>query len=209
MDSGAEECPRRGSQSTGNFVPYMCPRGNQYNDLATLFFNTQARGCQQGEQKLRARVPAARSRAPARRQPPARARRTLPTKHIATKDPPDQPTNQPTNPPATPQDDAIRNLFSSRTKAEYSVTTLVVFTTTFYLLSLVTYGMAIPTGLFVPGILCGASYGRLVGVFVADLHPAQKVDEVGAGAACGLMGNTGGVPAAFARPCGVWVRRRF
>ncbi|KAI8468319.1 MAG: chloride channel [Monoraphidium minutum] len=74
-------------------------------------------------------------------------------------------------------DDAIRNLFSSRTKNEYSVPTLVVFTAAFFGLSLVSYGAAIPTGLFVPGILCGAAYGRLVGVFVADMNPRQRVDE--------------------------------
>jgi chloride channel 7 len=77
-----------------------------------------------------------------------------------------------------PQDDAIRNLFSSKTKAEYSVPTLVTFTVTFFSLSLISYGLALPTGLFVPGILCGAAYGRLVGVFVADMHPRQTVDEV-------------------------------
>lgn len=30
-----------------------------------------------------------------------------------------------------------------------------------------------------PGILFGAAYGRLVGVFVADIHPRQTVHEVG------------------------------
>jgi H+/Cl- antiporter ClcA len=42
-------------------------------------------------------------------------------------------------------------------------------------------GVALPTGLFVPSILCGAAYGRLVGVFVADLRPAigsqSSIDE--------------------------------
>jgi hypothetical protein len=36
-------------------------------------------------------------------------------------------------------------------------------------------GVALPTGLFVPSILCGAAYGRLVGVFVADLRAAPGV----------------------------------
>ena len=42
-------------------------------------------------------------------------------------------------------------------------------------------GVALPTGLFVPSILCGAAYGRLVGVFVADLRPVtgslSSIDE--------------------------------
>ncbi|GBF93681.1 hypothetical protein Rsub_06784 [Raphidocelis subcapitata] len=75
------------------------------------------------------------------------------------------------------QDDAIRNLFSSKTRREYSVPTLITFAGVFYCLALLTYGAALPTGVFVPGILCGAAYGRLVGVFVADIHPRQTVDE--------------------------------
>lgn len=85
----------------------------------------------------------------------------------------------PLGPPATTtwQDDAIRALFSSKTKAEYSVGTLLTFVVVFYLLAVLTYGVSVPTGLFVPSILCGAAYGRLVGVFVADLHPSINIDE--------------------------------
>ena len=38
------------------------------------------------------------------------------------------------------QDDAIRNLFSSKTKQEYTVGTLLIFVTCFYFLAVVTYG---------------------------------------------------------------------
>ena len=79
--------------------------------------------------------------------------------------------------PSLLQDDAIRNLFSSKTKAEYSVNTLIVFTAIFYGLAVLTYGISVPTGLFVPSILCGAAYGRLVGIFVADMHPGNPIDE--------------------------------
>ncbi len=64
--------------------------------------------------------------------------------------------------PGRPQDDAIRALFSSRTKREYTVPALVIFVTSFYWLAVITYGVSCPTGLFVPSILCGAAYGRLV-----------------------------------------------
>jgi hypothetical protein len=50
----------------------------------------------------------------------------------------------------------------------------------------------------VPGILCGAAYGRLVGVFVADMHPRQTIDEVRVGcrvARRGLgLGGRGSAP---------------
>eukprot|EP01026_Neomeris_dumetosa_P067175 TRINITY_DN6542_c0_g1_i3.p1 TRINITY_DN6542_c0_g1~~TRINITY_DN6542_c0_g1_i3.p1 ORF type:complete len:536 (-),score=43.57 TRINITY_DN6542_c0_g1_i3:439-2046(-) len=75
------------------------------------------------------------------------------------------------------QDDAIRNLFSSQTAKMYSVQSLLVFFIFFYFLSILTYGVSVPSGLFVPCILCGASYGRLVGMFVVDMHPQHQIDE--------------------------------
>jgi hypothetical protein len=39
----AEACPRDAADSSGNFVPFACSSGDEYNDLATLFFNTQVR----------------------------------------------------------------------------------------------------------------------------------------------------------------------
>jgi hypothetical protein len=38
----AELCPRRDNSHSGNFVSFGCTAPTQYNDLATLFFNTQA-----------------------------------------------------------------------------------------------------------------------------------------------------------------------
>lgn len=40
----------------------------------------------------------------------------------------------------SPQDDAIRNLFSAQTKAEYSVTALLTFAACFFLLAVISYG---------------------------------------------------------------------
>ena len=64
------------------------------------------------------------------------------------------------------QDDAIRNLFSSQTKREYGVGSLTTFTVAFFFLTVITYGISCPTGLFVPSILTGAAYGRLVCVYL-------------------------------------------
>lgn len=63
-------------------------------------------------------------------------------------------------------------------------------------------GVALPTGLFVPSILCGAAYGRLVGVFVADLRPftgSSSIDEgtyalLGAASFLGKLGVGCGKP---------------
>jgi H+/Cl- antiporter ClcA len=48
---------------------------------------------------------------------------------------------------------------------------------TFFLLALVTYGTAVPSGQFVPGIMIGATYGRLVGILVVNASNRDSVDE--------------------------------
>ncbi|KAL9271051.1 Chloride channel protein CLC-c-like protein, partial [Drosera capensis] len=60
-------------------------------------------------------------------------------------------------------DDAIRNLFSTSTGREFRISSLFIFFFTIYFLGIITYGIAIPAGLFIPVILAGATYGRLVG----------------------------------------------
>ncbi|GJM85273.1 hypothetical protein PR202_ga01709 [Eleusine coracana subsp. coracana] len=71
-------------------------------------------------------------------------------------------------------DDAIRNLFSNGTESEFQMSTLFIFFTAIYCLGLVTYGIAVPSGLFIPVILAGATYGRIVGTLlgsISDLDP--------------------------------------
>ncbi|KDP44103.1 hypothetical protein JCGZ_05570 [Jatropha curcas] len=60
-------------------------------------------------------------------------------------------------------DDAIRDLFSSSTEKTFLISTLIAFFAYVYFLGIITYGIAIPSGLFIPVILAGACYGRLVG----------------------------------------------
>ncbi|OVA11617.1 CBS domain [Macleaya cordata] len=71
-------------------------------------------------------------------------------------------------------DDAIRNLFSSGTEKEFYLSSLFIFFSAIYCLGIITYGIAIPSGLFIPVILAGASYGRLIGTLlgsICDLDP--------------------------------------
>ncbi|KAL5818146.1 hypothetical protein ACOSQ3_022045 [Xanthoceras sorbifolium] len=60
-------------------------------------------------------------------------------------------------------DDAIRNLLSTSTAKEFNISTLFIFFVAVFCLGIITYGIAIPSGLFIPVILAGACYGRLVG----------------------------------------------
>lgn len=100
----SELCPTEGR--SGNYKNFQCPP-NSYNDLASLFFNTN--------------------------------------------------------------DDAIRNLLTPGTEKRFKLPTLLVFFFATYGLGIITYGIAIPSGLFIPVILAGASYGRLVGNLLVPL----------------------------------------
>lgn len=71
-------------------------------------------------------------------------------------------------------DDAIRNLFSGGTDNEFYISTLFVFFAAIYFLGIITYGIAVPSGLFIPVILAGASYGRLVGTLLGSICDLDK-----------------------------------
>jgi chloride channel 7 len=47
----------------------------------------------------------------------------------------------------------------------------------FYFLAIITYGTAVPSGQFVPGIMIGSTYGRLVGMFVVNVYKKLNVEE--------------------------------
>lgn len=47
----------------------------------------------------------------------------------------------------------------------------------FYSLAVVTFGTAVPAGQFVPGIMIGSTYGRLVGMFVVSFYQKPNIEE--------------------------------
>ncbi|GFZ08839.1 chloride channel D [Actinidia rufa] len=47
----------------------------------------------------------------------------------------------------------------------------------FYTLAVVTFGTAVPAGQFVPGIMIGSTYGRLVGMFVVSFYKKLHIEE--------------------------------
>ncbi|KAJ3693408.1 hypothetical protein LUZ60_008888 [Juncus effusus] len=91
--------------STNRFRQFQCPK-NYYNDLASLFFNTN--------------------------------------------------------------DDAIRNLFSTGTNDFYHPLSMFLFFISSYIFGILSYGVVAPFGLFVPIILTGATYGRLVAILLGS-----------------------------------------
>ena len=101
------------------------------------------------------------------------------------------------------QDDAIRNLFSAKTIHEFSAQSLLtylvihfsfsliicefwyildnfyatVLQVMFYSLAVITFGTAVPAGQFVPGIMIGSTYGRLVGMSVVNFYAKLNIEE--------------------------------
>ncbi|CAN6250378.1 unnamed protein product [Urochloa humidicola] len=118
-----EACPSIGR--SGNFKKFQCAM-NEYNDLASLFFNTN--------------------------------------------------------------DDTIRNLYSAGTDDEFHISSILVFFAASYFLGIFSYGLALPSGLFVPVILTGAAYGRLVGM----LFGSQSTLDHGLFAVLGSAALLGG-----------------
>ncbi|KAL0014548.1 hypothetical protein SO802_001617 [Lithocarpus litseifolius] len=64
----------------------------------------------------------------------------------------------------TTNDDAVRNIFSTNTPYEYQTSSLLIFFALYCILGLFTFGIAVPSGLFLPIILMGSGYGRLLGL---------------------------------------------
>ncbi|KAG6474668.1 hypothetical protein ZIOFF_068606 [Zingiber officinale] len=98
-----DDCPSIGR--SGSFSNFQC-LPNQYNDLASLFFNTN--------------------------------------------------------------DDTIRKLFSNGSNDDFHKSSIMVSFITSYVLGIISYGVAAPFGLFVPVILTGATYGRVIGMLMGS-----------------------------------------
>lgn len=64
-------------------------------------------------------------------------------------------------------DDAVRNIFSANTSKEFHPLDLTIFFLLYLFLGLFTFGIAVPSGLFLPIILMGSAYGRLLGILMA------------------------------------------
>ncbi|EMS56861.1 Putative chloride channel-like protein CLC-g [Triticum urartu] len=63
-------------------------------------------------------------------------------------------------------DDAIRNLYATGTNDVYHRGSMLAFFVASYALGVLSYGVVAPSGLFVPIILTGATYGRLVAMLL-------------------------------------------
>ncbi|PWA67488.1 Chloride channel ClC-plant [Artemisia annua] len=74
----------------------------------------------------------------------------------------------------TTNDDAVRNIFSINTSTEYDTISLVIYFMLYCILGVITFGIAVPTGLFLPILLMGSAYGRMLGI---AMQPYTKLDQ--------------------------------
>lgn len=90
----------------------------------------------------------------------------------------------------TPEE-TVRSLFHDQAGA-HSFVTLFSFTIVYFFLACWTYGMFISSGLFVPSLLIGAAWGRLVGMALMELFPAWDWGDLGKYALIGASAQLAG-----------------
>ncbi|XP_014672590.1 PREDICTED: H(+)/Cl(-) exchange transporter 7-like [Priapulus caudatus] len=86
---------------------------------------------------------------------------------------------------------SVKSLFHDP-YGSYSVRGLSVFCLLYFLLACWTYGLQVPSGLFIPMLLIGAGWGRLVGMLMFYIFPDKGVD-LGKYALIGAAAQLGGV----------------
>lgn len=89
------------------------------------------------------------------------------------------------------QEEAMKLLFSHGTHGLFSIPTLLIFATTYFLAMLLVCGLLLPSGMFVPGMIVGAAIGRIVGELLSTI-PGLSIDP-GRYALIGAAGMLGGI----------------
>ena len=92
-----------------------------------------------------------------------------------------------------PSEDTIKMLFHS--VEDLSVGSLAIFSLFYFFLACATYGIAVPSGLFVPSLLLGAAFGRLYGQLLGSLlsFTAWNLSQPGVYALIGSAAMLGGM----------------
>eukprot|EP00658_Telonema_sp_P-2_P069151 TRINITY_DN5823_c0_g1_i1.p1 TRINITY_DN5823_c0_g1~~TRINITY_DN5823_c0_g1_i1.p1 ORF type:complete len:510 (+),score=80.18 TRINITY_DN5823_c0_g1_i1:236-1765(+) len=87
------------------------------------------------------------------------------------------------------QEGTIKSLFSTDDLGEFSYDSLAIFLVIVFFLTGTTFGAALPSGLFVPNIVMGCTYGRFIGMLVNDyVHDVNPGNYALIGAAAQLAG---------------------
>ncbi|XP_049523316.1 H(+)/Cl(-) exchange transporter 7 isoform X1 [Dermacentor silvarum] len=87
---------------------------------------------------------------------------------------------------------SVRSLFH-RPEGTWTALTLLAFFVVYFLLSCWTYGLSVSSGVFIPTLLVGAVWGRLLGIGVRNMFPTSTWVNPGKFALIGAAATLGGV----------------
>ncbi|KAL3877294.1 hypothetical protein ACJMK2_035024 [Sinanodonta woodiana] len=91
----------------------------------------------------------------------------------------------------TPEE-GVKHLFHD-VVGTYKPVTLALYCIAYFIIACWTYGLCIPSGLFIPGLLIGAAWGRLFGIAVGAMFPAATWVDVGKYSLIGAAAQLGGI----------------
>uniref|UniRef100_A0A915P1V5 Chloride channel protein n=1 Tax=Meloidogyne floridensis TaxID=298350 RepID=A0A915P1V5_9BILA len=89
-------------------------------------------------------------------------------------------------------EESVKSLFHSPLNS-FKPLTLFVFAFEYYILTMWTYGLSVPSGIFIPSLLTGAAWGRLFGVGVQYFFPELEAIDSGKYALAGAAAQLGGI----------------
>ncbi|MFH4977020.1 hypothetical protein AB6A40_003729 [Gnathostoma spinigerum] len=87
---------------------------------------------------------------------------------------------------------SVKSLFHSPSNS-FRPFTLFVFSIEYFILTMWTYGISVPSGIFIPSLLTGAAWGRLVGMGMVSVFPSMGGVDPGKYALAGAAAQLGGV----------------
>eukprot|EP00761_Pharyngomonas_kirbyi_P012339 gb/GECH01012366.1/.p1 GENE.gb/GECH01012366.1/~~gb/GECH01012366.1/.p1 ORF type:complete len:763 (+),score=121.47 gb/GECH01012366.1/:1-2289(+) len=73
------------------------------------------------------------------------------------------------------QEDAVRHLYEAQDDSEFSIQTVILFSFLYFFMAMFTAGSTLSSGLVVPMLLIGASYGRAMGVLLHTIFPNFEI----------------------------------
>ncbi|XP_041364629.1 H(+)/Cl(-) exchange transporter 7-like [Gigantopelta aegis] len=87
---------------------------------------------------------------------------------------------------------SVKKLFHDE-PGSYQPITLGFYTLLYFLLACWTYGLMVPSGLFIPSLLIGAAWGRMVGILLQFLFPAADWVDLAKYSLIGAAAQLGGI----------------
>ncbi|XP_033178530.1 H(+)/Cl(-) exchange transporter 7 [Bombus impatiens] len=87
---------------------------------------------------------------------------------------------------------SVRSLFHDP-KGSHNDITLAIFVVLYFFLAVATFGLSMSSGLFIPSLLIGSAWGRLIGSGLAKIFPNCVVLDPGKYALLGAAAQLGGV----------------